>query len=57
MKGAKAEEYKGVAQFFKFLASTENQAWWAGVTGYLPLTQRRGQGAWRPRATSRRTRT
>ncbi len=38
MKGAKPEEYKGVAQFFKYLASTENQAWWAGVTGYLPLT-------------------
>jgi sn-glycerol 3-phosphate transport system substrate-binding protein len=38
MKGAKAEDYKGVAQFFKYLASTENQAWWAGVTGYLPLT-------------------
>ena len=38
MKGAKAEEYKGVAQFFKYVASTENQAWWAGVTGYLPLT-------------------
>jgi sn-glycerol 3-phosphate transport system substrate-binding protein len=39
MKGAKPEEYKGVAQFFKYLASTENQAWWAGITGYLPLTQ------------------
>jgi sn-glycerol 3-phosphate transport system substrate-binding protein len=38
MKGAKAEEYKGVAHLFKYLASTENQAWWAGVTGYLPLT-------------------
>ena len=38
MKGAKPEEYKGVAQFFKYLASTANQAWWAGVTGYLPLT-------------------
>src|SRR5215831_16244467 len=38
MKGAKPEEYKGAAQFFKYLASTENQAWWAGVTGYLPLT-------------------
>ena len=38
MKGAKADDYKGVAQFFKFLASTENQAWWASVTGYLPLT-------------------
>jgi sn-glycerol 3-phosphate transport system substrate-binding protein len=38
MKGAKPEEYKGVAQFFKYLASTENQVWWAGVTGYVPLT-------------------
>jgi sn-glycerol 3-phosphate transport system substrate-binding protein len=38
MKGAKAEDYKGVAQFFKYLSSPENQAWWATVTGYLPLT-------------------
>jgi len=38
MKGAKPEEYKGAAQFFKYLASTENQAWWAGVTGYLPIS-------------------
>ena len=38
LKGVKPAEYKGVAQFFKYLASTENQAWWAGVTGYLPLT-------------------
>jgi sn-glycerol 3-phosphate transport system substrate-binding protein len=38
MRGAKPEEYKGVAQFFNYVASTENQAWWAGVTGYLPLT-------------------
>jgi sn-glycerol 3-phosphate transport system substrate-binding protein len=38
MKGATPEEYKGVAQFFKYLASTENQAWWAGVTGYLPIS-------------------
>ena len=38
MKGATPAEYKGVAQFFKYLASTENQAWWAGVTGYLPIS-------------------
>lgn len=38
MKGAKADEYKGVAQFFKHLASTETQAWWAGITGYLPIS-------------------
>ena len=38
MKGAKADDYKGVAQFFKYLASTENQARWAGITGYLPIS-------------------
>ena len=38
LKGAKPDDYKGVAQFFKYLASTENQAWWASATGYLPLT-------------------
>lgn len=34
----KAEEYKGVAQFFDYLSSTENQAWWHKATGYLPIT-------------------
>ncbi len=38
MKGARPEEYRGVAQFLKYVASPENQAWWARVTGYLPLT-------------------
>ncbi|MBI1847235.1 MAG: sn-glycerol-3-phosphate ABC transporter substrate-binding protein UgpB [Candidatus Rokubacteria bacterium] len=38
LKGAKPEEYKGVAQFFKYLASVDNQAWWAGITGYLPIS-------------------
>jgi sn-glycerol 3-phosphate transport system substrate-binding protein len=38
MKGAKPEEYRGVAQFLKYVASPETQAWWAAVTGYLPLT-------------------
>ena len=38
MKGATPKEYRGVAQFLKYVASTENQAWWAEVTGYLPLT-------------------
>jgi sn-glycerol 3-phosphate transport system substrate-binding protein len=38
MKGATPKEYRGVAQFLKHVASTENQAWWAGATGYLPLT-------------------
>jgi sn-glycerol 3-phosphate transport system substrate-binding protein len=38
MKGAKADDYKGVAQFFKYIASIENQVWWAGITGYLPIS-------------------
>jgi sn-glycerol 3-phosphate transport system substrate-binding protein len=38
MKGATPKDYRGVAQFSKYVASTENQAWWAGVTGYRPLT-------------------
>src|SRR5262249_51964716 len=38
MRGDKPEENKGRAQFLRSLASTENQAWWAGVTGYLPIS-------------------
>lgn len=38
LKGARPEEYKGVAHFFRYLASTENQAWWAAATGYLPIS-------------------
>ena len=32
-------EYTGVARFFEFLSSPENQAWWHQNTGYLPITQ------------------
>lgn len=34
----KSAEYKGVAEFFDYLASTENQVWWHTKTGYLPIT-------------------
>jgi len=34
----KNEEYKGVAQFLDYLASTEMQGWWHKNTGYLPIT-------------------
>jgi len=34
----KPAEYKGVAEVFDFLASTEMQAWWHKNTGYLPIT-------------------
>jgi sn-glycerol 3-phosphate transport system substrate-binding protein len=38
MSGKKNEEYKGVAQFFKFLSQPEIQAKWHQETGYLPIT-------------------
>ena len=38
MSGKKADEYKGVARFFKFLSQTDVQAKWHQETGYLPIT-------------------
>jgi len=38
MSGKQAEEYKGVAKFFKFLSQPEVQAKWHQETGYLPIT-------------------
>jgi sn-glycerol 3-phosphate transport system substrate-binding protein len=38
MKGLPAADYKGVAQFLKFLAEPEQQAWWHQVTGYVTIT-------------------
>jgi sn-glycerol 3-phosphate transport system substrate-binding protein len=38
MSGKKAEEYKGVAQFFAFLSTPEQAAKSHQLTGYLPLT-------------------
>ena len=39
LKGHKAEEYVGIAQFLKFLSSPELQAWWSQETGYVPITK------------------
>jgi len=39
MGGKKAEEYKGVAQFFTFLSDTDRQRWLHEVSGYLPITK------------------
>jgi sn-glycerol 3-phosphate transport system substrate-binding protein len=39
LKGQKAADYKGVAQFFSYLSKPEVQAWWHQNTGYLPITQ------------------
>jgi sn-glycerol 3-phosphate transport system substrate-binding protein len=38
MAGHSDEEYKGVADFFKFLSSPKIQAEWHQNTGYLPIT-------------------
>jgi sn-glycerol 3-phosphate transport system substrate-binding protein len=38
MAGKKADEYKGIAQFFNYLSSTEVQAATHQRTGYLPIT-------------------
>lgn len=34
-----AAEYKGVAQFLKFLSQPEQDAQWSEATGYVPVTQ------------------
>jgi len=38
-RGHSAPEYRGVAQFLKFLADPRQQAWWAATTGFLPITK------------------
>ena len=39
MKGRKASEYRGVAQFMKFISEPHQQMWWSVTTGYVPITQ------------------
>lgn len=39
LKGHSAEEYKGVADFFRYLSTPEVQADWHQFSGYLPITQ------------------
>jgi sn-glycerol 3-phosphate transport system substrate-binding protein len=39
LKGKDAANYKGVADFFSYLSSSEVQAAWSQPTGYLPITQ------------------
>jgi sn-glycerol 3-phosphate transport system substrate-binding protein len=38
MKGKPAAEYKGVAQFLKFIAEPNQQMWWHVNTGYLAIS-------------------
>lgn len=38
LKGKSAEEYKGAAAFYNFIATPEQAEWWSTVTGYIPVT-------------------
>lgn len=38
LSGHESEEYAGVAEFMSFLSTAEQQADWAGATGYVPIT-------------------
>ena len=38
LNGHESEEYKGVAEFLKFVAQPEQQAWWHKQTGYVPIS-------------------
>ncbi|MDO9709552.1 sn-glycerol-3-phosphate ABC transporter substrate-binding protein UgpB [Paracraurococcus lichenis] len=33
-----AEEYRGVAEFFRFISEVDQDLWWHKSTGYVPLT-------------------
>lgn len=33
-----SEEYRGVAEFFRFISDTDQDLWWHRNTGYVPLT-------------------
>jgi sn-glycerol 3-phosphate transport system substrate-binding protein len=38
MQGLSPADYRGIAQFLKFLAEPEQQAWWHQATGYVTIT-------------------
>jgi sn-glycerol 3-phosphate transport system substrate-binding protein len=38
MRGLPANDYRGIAQFFKFLAEPDQQASWHRTTGYVTIT-------------------
>lgn len=39
LAGKSEEEYRGVAEYLKFLATPESEKWWVSHTGYIPVTQ------------------
>lgn len=38
LKGKSAEEYKGAAAFYNFIATPEQAQHWSTITGYIPVT-------------------
>jgi sn-glycerol 3-phosphate transport system substrate-binding protein len=39
MRGRETADYRGVAQFLKFIVEPRQQMWWAVTTGFLPITR------------------
>jgi sn-glycerol 3-phosphate transport system substrate-binding protein len=39
VRGHSPADYKGVAQFLKFLIAPAQQRWWAATTGFMPITK------------------
>ena len=39
LRGRESADYKGVAQFMKFIAEPKQQVWWSTTTGYVPITK------------------
>lgn len=39
LRGREPVDYKGVAQFLKFIADPRQQMWWAVATGFVPITK------------------
>lgn len=37
LRGHEPADYKGVAQFLKFITEPRQQMWWAATTGYVPV--------------------
>ena len=39
LSGKSEEEYRGAAEYMKFLATAESEKWWVSNTGYIPVTK------------------
>jgi len=39
LSGKSEDEYRGAAEYMKFLATAESEKWWVSNTGYIPVTQ------------------